>query len=155
MKYFAALLVALVAGCTVNDSNSDKLAVEPAPATLTTTTDVLAEPLPGKQLRISVTAQGRTLFIVNCNEHIVVSLRAVGASDIAWGGASNACLSQSIIIPSGATLTFVVALSDGSPELDTNLSYTALIGGVHTTSDIRSPQVPAEHMTSNVFKILP
>jgi hypothetical protein len=155
MKYVAALLTALLVGCANQDSPHPNAPPVRAAAAYETTTNVLAEPLSGRRVKISVTAHDDSLYIVNCNEHIVVSLMAVGSQDVAWGGASNACLSQSIIIPAKATLSFVIALNDGSPELDTSVSYTAFVGDVHQSSDIRSPQVAVERMISNSFKLIP
>ena len=155
MKFLVVIVIAILAGCSRYDSPSPGSPPTRSETALQSATNVLAEPLPGRKVKISVTARDESLYIVNCNEHVVVSLRAVGAPHISWGGVSNACLSQSIIIPANATLSFVVELSDGSPELDTTVRYTALVGGVHQSTDIRSPQVPIERMTSNAFKIIP
>ena len=155
MKFLVVIVIAILAGCSRSDSPSPGSPPSRSETAFQSATNVLAEPLPGRKVKISVTARDESLYIVNCNEHVVVSLRAVGAPHISWGGVSNACLSQSIIIPAKATLSFVVELSDGSPELDTTVRYTALVGGVHQSADIRSPQVPVERMTSNSFKIIP
>jgi len=155
MKYLVVIVIALLTGCARHDSPSSSSRPPMSETALQTSTNVLAAPLPGRRVKVSVTAGDGSLYIVNCNEHIVVSLRAVGASHISWGGASDACLSQSIIIPAKATLSFVVELNNGSPELDTAVQYTALVSGVHQSADIRSPQVPIERMTSNAFKIIP
>lgn len=154
MKYLATLFIALVAGC----SNQDPHAVSaPAPApAIETTTNVLAEPLPGRKVMISVTANDESFYIANCNQHIVVTLHAVGSPDISWGGESDACLSPSIIIPAKATLRFVISPNDGSPELDTSLSYTAHVRGARRqSSNTPSASVPTESMTSNPFKLIP
>ncbi|AUX90491.1 hypothetical protein EGK58_012875 [Acinetobacter variabilis] len=155
MKFLVVIVIAILAGCSRYDSPSPCSPPSKSETAFQSATNVLAEPLPGRKVKISVTARDESLYIVNCNEHVVVSLRAVGAPHISWGGVSNGCLSQSIIIPAKATLSFVVELSDGSPELDTTVRYTALVGGVHQSADIRSPQVPVERMTSNSFKIIP
>ena len=154
MKYLVVFLAAFLAGCTNQLSQTPSGSVAQVTAPPATSTNVLAEPLPGRKVRISVSATEHSLFIVNCNEHIVVSLKPAGSSQTAWGGATNACLSQSIIIPAKATLSFVITLDDGSPPLDPTVSYTALVGGVHASPDIRSPQVPPDRMTSNSFKLL-
>jgi hypothetical protein len=155
MRYLAIILITFMAGCTRQAPQPVSIPTAPTKAARETSTNVLAEPLPGRKVKISVTANDGSLYIINCNEHIVVSLREVGSPDIAWGGVSNACLSQSIIIPSKATLSFVVSLNNGSPELDTSKRYTAIVGGAHPVADIRSTPTPIERMTSNVFKIIP
>ena len=155
IRHLVVLVFATLCGCARSNAPAPTASMpagEPAPQT---STNVLAEPLPGKRVRISITAKDESLCIVNCNEHIVVSLRAVGAPHIAWGGASDACLSPSIIVPARATLSFVVAPDNGSSELDTSLRYTALVGGVRQAADIRSPPVPLDRMTSNAFKLIP
>lgn len=108
MKNFTVFLTALLAGCTVQDSQPASIPTPLFASAPATSTNVLAEPLPGKRVKISVTANDNSLYIANCNEHIVVSLRAVGSPDLSCGGASNACLSQSIIVPAKATLSFVM-----------------------------------------------
>ena len=155
MKFLVVIVIAILAGCARYDSPSPGSPPSRSETALQSATNVLAEPLPGRKVKISVTARDESLYIVNCNEHVVVSLRAVGAPHISWGGVSFGLLSQRIIFPATAKLSFVLELCVGSPELDTTVRYTALVGGVHQSADIRSPQVPVERMTSNSFKIIP
>lgn len=133
-------------------------APQPAPAAIekngpayATNSLILAEPLPGKKVRISISAKDSSLYIVNCNEHIVVSLLTRNSNVPAWGGASDACLSQSIIIPRGSTLSFLVEV----PELGTEAIYAARVNGIHRGQDVKSPQFAPELTLSNEFRLLP
>ena len=47
---------------------------KPAVPTYTTTSYVLAEPLPNKKLKISITAKDQDLYITNCNAYIGINL---------------------------------------------------------------------------------
>jgi hypothetical protein len=120
-----------------------------------TSTYVSAQPLAGRKVRISISAKERSLYIVNCNEQIVVALFRNGSNTSVWGGASAACLSQSIIVPARSTLSFIVHTADGAPDLDTGKPYKAQIYGVLRGLDVKSPKVPYQLVTSNEFKLIP
>ena len=70
--------------------------IEVAKPVYTTDSYVLAEALPNKKLRVSITAKDKSLYIVNCNQSIDVSLYALSQPEPIWGG-SDACLSPNII----------------------------------------------------------
>jgi hypothetical protein len=127
----------------------------PKPMVYSTTSQVLAEPLPGRNLKISITAKEKSLYIVNCNEHIVVALYAVNSNVPVWGGVSNACLSQSIIVPANSTLSFNIPIGEIEPVLATDITYKAQVFGVLQGLDVKSPPVPLEMVTSNEFKLIP
>ncbi len=153
MKIFAiSLLLLTLVACSKPAQEAPTVEQAPKQATYSTTTRVLAEPLPGRNLKISISAAEKSLYIVNCNEHIVVALMAKGSDVPVWGGVSNACLSQSIIVPAKSTLSFTIAIAETAPDFDASATYTAQVFGVHQGLDVRSPPVPHEHVTSNEFK---
>jgi hypothetical protein len=120
-----------------------------------TATYVSAQPLAGRKVKISISAKEKSLYIVNCNEHIVVALFKNGSNSPVWGGASEACLSQSIIVPARSTLSFIVNTADGAPNLDTGKQYKAEIYGVLRGLDFKSPKIPYQLVTSREFKLIP
>ena len=152
MKHlFLCFLMTFLISCTDQTSQPETSAPEESSSAYSTNTLVLAEPLPGKRVRISISARDSSLYIVNCNEHIVVSLLTKSSDVPAWGGATNACLSQSIIIPHKSTLSFVVT----APDLGTDTIYMARVGGIHRGLDVRSPQYEPELTLSNEFQLRP
>ncbi|SIR15692.1 hypothetical protein SAMN05421546_0016 [Solilutibacter tolerans] len=152
MKHLlVCFLGAFLISCTDRAPKPEPVVAEQSRPVYSTSSLVLAEPVPGKKLKISISTKDSSLYIVNCNEHIVVSVLTNNSTVPAWGGASNACLSQSIIIPRGSTLSFIVTL----PDLETDTVYTARVGGIHQGPDVRSPQYAPELTLSNEFKLLP
>jgi hypothetical protein len=154
MKAFITTLFLLVlVGCSNPASKSQQ---KPA-QTLTYSTEsyVLAEPVHGRNLKISVSAKEKSLYIVNCNELIVVALYKHGSNNPVWGGSSNACLSPSIIVPSKSTLSFIVPTGENAPVLDTSTPYKAQVFHILQGLNVKSPSVPLELLTSNEFKLIP
>jgi hypothetical protein len=131
---------------------------------ITTSSYVKAEPMPGNKIRVSVTAPDKELYIVNCNQHITTALFQKGSREVAWGGASDACLSPSIIIPAKATLSFTVDVSAGADKslkngfykpLTNDNFYQVQIYHVLSGSDLKSASIPSELVTSNEFQLIP
>jgi hypothetical protein len=120
-----------------------------------TATYVSAQPLAGRKVKISISTKEKSLYIVNCNEHIVVALFKYGSNIPVWGGASEACLSQSIIVPARSTLSFIVNTAESAPDLDTGKQYKAQIYDVLSGLDFKSPKVPYQLVTSREFKLIP
>jgi hypothetical protein len=150
------LLVSLLTAChgttgggnaEVNMQSSKSQQNHPQPLTYSTKSYVLAEPVHGRNLKISISAKEKNLYIANCNQFIVVALYKRGSENPVWGGSSNACSSQSIIIPAKSTLSFIVPTGENAPDLDTSTPYKANVFGVF--------QVPRELVTSNEFKLIP
>jgi hypothetical protein len=154
MKAFVTTLFLLVlVGCS-NPANKSQQ--KPAqPLTYSTESYVLAEPVHGRNLKISVSAKEKSLYIVNCNELIVVALYKHGSNNPVWGGLSPACLSPSIIVPAKSTLSFIVPTGENAPVLDTSTAYKAQVFHVLQGLDVKSPSVPLELVTSNEFKLIP
>jgi hypothetical protein len=96
--FLASLLLILLSACIKSDRDIPHNREAEKAAAYATSSYVLAEPLPGRKLRISITAPDKSIYIVNCNEHIVVALFKKGSDIPVWGGASAACLSQNIVI---------------------------------------------------------
>lgn len=120
--------------------------------------------MPGYKIRVSLTAPEKGLYIVNCNQAITVALFQKGSSNVAWGGFSNACLSQNIIIPAKATLSFTVDVSSGTdkavkrrmyPLLTNNGFYQLQVYHVLSGYDLKSPSIPTKLITSNEFQLIP
>ena len=152
MKHlFLCFLMTFPISCKNHTPQPETFALEESSPAYSTNTLVLAEPLPGKHVKISISARDSSLHIVNCNEHIVVSLLTKNSDVPAWGGATNACLSQSIIIPHKSTLSFVVT----APDLGTETIYRARVGGIHRALDVPSPQYEPELTLSNEFQLKP
>lgn len=123
--------------------------------THTTTSYILAEPLPNKQLRISITAKEKSLRINNCNESITVALFEKDKKDVVWGGVSDACRSLDMIIPQGATLSFITKIDDSSQPLDLNKNYQAQIFGLTYDPNITTNPITSAENLSNEFKLIP
>ena len=127
---------------------------QPTP-TYTTTSHVLAEPLPNKKVKISITAKEKSLFIVNCNEHITVALVEIGKTVPVWGGTSDACRSTDIVIPQGATLSFITTINDETQPLDVTKTYQAQIFHLGYNPQVTTKRISTADITSNPFKLLP
>ena len=139
---------------------------DPAPRTLPQTSAppasspasgslVRAEPLPGRRLKVSITAPDSSVSIGNCNQHIVVTLLRAPADVVAWGGESDACLSPPIIVPARATLSFVVSVAGGGAPLQAGATYRARVLHVVQGIDPASAQVADDQVTSEAFALLP
>jgi hypothetical protein len=147
-----SLLISLVIwSSSSNGTHKTLMAAEPQ----STATYVSAQPLAGRKVRISISAKEKSLYIANCNEQITVALFKNGSNIPVWGGASDACLSQSIIVPAKSTLSFIINTADGSPDLDIGKQYKAQIYDVHRGLDIKSPKIPYQLVTSHEFKLVP
>jgi hypothetical protein len=154
MKAFVTtLFLSVLVGCSNPASKSQQNYAQPL--TYSTESYVLAEPVHGRNLKISISAKEKSLYIVNCNESITVALYKRGLENPVWGGSSNACLSQSIIIPAKSTLSFIVPTGENAPDLDTSTPYKAQVFHVLQGSSLKSPSVPLELVTSNEFKLIP
>jgi hypothetical protein len=154
MKAFVTTLFLLVlVGCSNPASKSQQKPAQPL--TYSTESYVLAEPVHGRNLKISISAKENSLYIVNCNKLIVVALYKHGSNNPVWGGSSPACLSQSIIVPAKSTLSFIVPTGENAPVLDTSTPYKAQVFHVLQGLDFKSPSVPLELATSNEFKLIP
>jgi hypothetical protein len=154
MKEFVTTLFLLVlVGCSNPASKSQQKSAQPL--TYSTESYVLAEPVHGRNLKISISAKEKSLYILNCNEFIVVALYKHGSKNPVWGGSSNACLSQSIIVPAKSTLSLIVPTGKNAPDLDTSTPYKAQVFHVLQRLDVKSPSVPLELVTSNEFKLIP
>lgn len=150
-----ALTVLALTACTAQNPPAEVPAPKAALPEAISNTYVKAEPVPGGKIRVSITAPDQGLYIVNCNEHIVVALLERGSTSPVWGGASDACLSPSIIVPAKATLGFTVDVSTGAQKPLTAGFYRAQIYHVLSGHDLKSAPVPVEQVTSNEFQLVP
>jgi hypothetical protein len=165
IRLAASLLLLLVACARPSDAPvppdtsrspaTTKAPVAATPSQHTSTSLVVAEALPGRRLRISIGAREQALSIVNCNQHVVVALLEPDSHIPVWGGASDACLSQNIIVPAGATLSFELLIDDTALQANPSTSYRAQVFNVLQGSDPKGPPVPAAQLTSNLFRLLP
>lgn len=122
----------------------------------TSSSYVLAEPLPNKKLKISITAKDKTLYIINCNEDIPVSLYESKTRKYVWGGITNDCLSRPIIIPKLATLSFEFPIRYEDKQLDFTTNHIAGVGSIYDNPDFsKSKPVAKEKVISNEFKLIP
>jgi hypothetical protein len=154
MKAFVTtLFILILVGCSSLASKSQQKPAQPL--TYSTESYVLAEPVHGRNLKISIFAKEKSLYILNCNELIVVALYKHGSKNPIWGGSSPACLSQSIIVPAKSTLSFIVPTGENAPDLDTSTPYKAQVFHVLQGLDVKPPSVPLELVTSNEFKLIP
>lgn len=130
-----------------------------AKAASMSSTYVSAEPLSGRRIKVSVTAQDKTLYIRNCNGAIAPSLINAQTKDPVWGGVSDACLSADIVIPKGETLTFVTHINDDNLPLD--VAYKVVIGALsydsfeEASKSDKVGELDISQQTSNEFKLLP
>lgn len=160
---FTTLPLFLVACSSPTPINSQANALSKAevksevlPKPITSNSYVLAEPLPNKRLKISITAKDKNLFIVNCNQAITVSLYEARTKKHVWGGMTNDCLSQPIIIPNRATLSFEFPLTYEEKPLDFTTDYVAVVHSIYDKNDFpKSKPIVTEKATSNTFKLLP
>lgn len=129
--------------------------IEVAKPVYTTDSYVLAEALPNKKLRVSITAKDKSLYIVNCNQSIDVSLYALSQPELIWGG-SDACLSPNIIIPKGVTLSLEITIKGERKPIDFTSNYNIVVHSIYETPDFPNAiPVAYEKVTSNTFKLLP
>lgn len=120
-----------------------------------TSSVVRAEALPGRKVRVSITARDAGLSIGNCNRHVVVMLLAHPSGERVWGGESDACLSPPIIVPERATLGFEVVLDEGAAGLDPDVPYRARVLGVTVMAGASSSRALAEgQATSGLIRLL-
>ncbi len=127
---------------------------KPAVPTHTTTSYILAEPLPNKKLRISITAKEKSLRINNCNESITVALFEKDKKDVVWGGVSDACRSQDLIIPQGATLTFERQITES--HFPINLNGTYRVGtALSYNPNLKNSEIAENLRLSNPVKLIP
>ena len=153
---FAVTLLACSVPSMQQSSNTTTTSEsKPVVPTYTTTSYILAEPLPNKQLRISITAKEKNLRINNCNESITFALFEKDKKDVVWGGVSDACRSLDMIIPQGATLSFITKIDDSSQPLDLNKNYQAQIFGLTYDPNITTNPITSAENLSNEFKLIP
>ena len=93
--------------------------------------------------------------INNCNESITVALFEKDKKDVVWGGVSDACRSLDMIIPQGATLSFITKIDDSSQPLDLNKNYQAQIFGLTYDPNITTNPITSTESLSNEFKLIP
>jgi hypothetical protein len=150
------LLIFLLISLAIWSNSSNGLQQMPmGKESQSTATYVSAQPLAGRKVKISISAKEKSLYIANCNEQITVALFKNGSNIPVWGGASEACLSQSIIVPARSTLSFIVNTAESAPDLDTGKQYKAQIYDVLSGLDFKSPKVPYQLVTSREFKLIP
>lgn len=154
---FAVTLLACSVPSIMQQSSNPATTSESKTAVPThnTTSYILAEPLPNKELRISITAKEKSLRINNCNESITVALFEKDKKDVVWGGVSDACRSLDMIIPQGATLSFITKIDDSSQPLDLNKNYQAQIFGLTYDPNITTNPITSAESLSNEFKLIP
>ena len=122
--------------------------------THTTTSYILAEPLPNKKLRISIIAKEKSLRINNCNESITVALFEKDKKDVVWGGVSDACRSLDMIIPQGATLTFERQITES--HFPINLNGTYRVGtALSYNPNLKNSEIAEDLRLSNTVKLIP
>lgn len=160
VSLITAILAINLLACSspsIEQSSNPTKTPEPITAvqTYTTTSYVLAEPLPDKRLKISITAKEKSLRINNCNEFITVALFEKNKKDVVWGGVSDACRSLDMIIPQGATLSFITKIDDSSQPLNLNKNYQAQIFGLTYDPNITTKPVTSAENLSNEFKLIP
>lgn len=125
-----ALVACLLGACAPRQDASPTPVEAPEPAAGAPSDLVRAEALPGRRVRLWISAHEPSLSIDNCNRHIVVTLVEDRSGDAVWGGESDACLSPPIIVPERATLSFVVAPGEGGASLSPDAAYRVRVVGV-------------------------
>lgn len=159
VSLITAILAINLLACSspsIEQSSNPTKTPEPITAvqTYTTTSYVLAEPLPDKRLKISITAKDQDLYITNCNAYIGINLFDKANPQNNWGEVTNSCRSQDLIIPKGTTLTFERQITDSHFPVNMNGSYqvgTAL----RYNPNLRNNEISEELRLSNPFKLIP
>lgn len=116
---------------------------------------VSAQPLPHKQLKISIHARDKDLYLANCNQAIAPALVERDSDSIVWGGVSDACYSPDMVIKKGTSYTFTETINDTNSPLALDKYYQVRILGLHDTLENPNSALPNAEKTSNVFKLLP
>ena len=127
---------------------------KPAVPTYTTTSYVLAEPLPNKKLKISITAKDQDLYITNCNAYIGINLFDKANPQNNWGEVTNSCRSQDLIIPQGSTLTFERQITES--HFPINLNGTYRVGtALSYNPNLKNSEIAENLRLSNPVKLIP
>lgn len=170
MKTIFAILPLCLLGCsqpTPTNSQANALPKsevknEILPKPLTSNSYVLAEPLAGKKVKISITAKDKSLFIVNCNEHIMNAIYDTQKPNALTQMTSDACRSDDVAIPAYATLSFVSDYSnsydvDGKKiVLPTDKTYYVKVANINQKDkNYRNVPLSETDITSNEFQLLP
>ena len=111
--------------------------------------------LPGRSLQFILTARDAPLYIVNCNQHIAPSLFQAESGKHVWGGVTDACLSQNIIVPANTSLSFTTVITENENEPLGGKPLFARVSGVLTGPDLQSAPVDSKALTSDTFQLLP
>lgn len=120
----------------------------------TTTSYVLAEPLPNKRIRVSITAKDQDLYITNCNTYIGINLFDKANPQNNWGEVTTSCRSQDLIIPKATTLTFERQINDS--HFPINMTGTYQVGtALHYNPNQKNNEISEELRLSNPFKLIP
>lgn len=161
VNHLAPLLITsgLLTACqpTVNSPTSPKIEANPAivdSSKYVSSSYILAEPLPNKKLKISITASDQDLYITNCNAYIGINLFDKANPQNNWGEVTNSCRSQDLIIPKSTTLTFERQITDSHFPINMNGTYqvdTAL----HYNPNQKDNEISEELRLSNRFKLIP
>lgn len=162
MKRLFAILPLLLLGCSHTTSvNSqantlsradDKQDISPK---IMSNSYILAEPLPNKKVKISITAKDKDLYIANCNNVIAPALVEKDSEKIVWGGVSDACKSPDIVIKKGTSYEFIETIHDKDASLSLNKYYQVRILPLNDSWENPHATLPNSAKTSQVFKLLP
>lgn len=162
MKQIFAILPLCLLGCsqpTPTNSQANALPKtevknDVLPKPMTSTSYVLAEPLAGKKVKISITAKDQDLYLVNCNAYIGINLIDKNNPNNNWGEVTNSCRSQDLIIPKGTTLTFERQITESHFPVNMNVTYQASTA-LSYNPNLRHHEISDEKRLSNPFKLLP
>lgn len=116
---------------------------------------VSAEPLPHKQVKISITATDKNLYLANCNQAIAPALIERDSEKIVWGGVSDACKSPDIVIKKGTRYDFIETINDNNSPLALDKYYQVRILGLNASLENPNSALSNTEKTSTVFKLLP
>lgn len=170
MKTIFAVLPLILLGCSqptpvnsqANALPKAEVKSEVLPKPITSNSYVLAEPLAGKKVKISIMARDKSLFIVNCNEHIMNAIYDTQKPNALTQMTSNACRSDDVVIPAYATLSFVSDYSDSYDVdgkkivLPTDKTYYVKVANINQKDkNYRNVPLSETDITSNEFKLLP
>lgn len=127
---------------------------EVLPKPITSNSYVLAEPLAGKKVKISITAKDQDLYIRNCNAYIGINLIDKTNSQNNWGEVVTSCSSPNLIIPQGSTLTFERQITESHFPVNMNVTYQVSTG-LSYNPNLKDHEISDEKRLSNPIKLLP
>ena len=153
------MIIWFAVGCSADQhqttSESEQIVATTAAMDQKSGSMLTVKSLPGRRLRFTLTARETPLYIVNCNQHIAPSLFQAKSGRRVWGGASDACLSQNIIVPAKASLSFTTVITEEENEPLGGEPLFARVSGVLTSPDLQSAPVDSKALTSTTFQLLP